>query len=59
MKRKDKSPTLEEQYLEIFTGAPNVGEDAPSLEQPYAGKILPTVTTYSITTDQPEILPAA
>lgn len=57
MNRKNKSPSLEEQYLEIFTGTPEIGEDAPSLEQPYAGRILPTVTTYSIT-DKPEILPA-
>ncbi len=53
MKPKDKSPTLEEKYTQIIKGSPEVSEEEISLEQPYAGRIVQTVTTYSIS-EKPE-----
>lgn len=49
MKRKDKSRNLEDQYQEIIKGAPQAPEEVDSsLEQPYFGRIVQTVTTYSV-----------
>jgi len=52
MKRKDKTEkleNLEERYLEVFKGGPLVLEgDDISLEQPYVGRIVDSVTTYSV-----------
>jgi len=54
MKAKEKSPSLEEQYTEIITVLPDIPEE-PNLEQPYAGRIVQTVTTYSVS-DTPKQL---
>lgn len=49
MKRKAKYENLEEQYQEIFKGAPQTPNEVDSsLEQPYFGRIVQTVTTYSV-----------
>ena len=57
MKAKDKSPSLQKQYLEILQGSPD--DATPSqhfnLEQPYAGRIVQAVTTYSVS-EKPEQL---
>jgi len=54
MKRKDKSHILQEQYSEILKGSPE--EILPNdlvWEEPYAGRIVQTVTTYSVS-EKPE-----
>ena len=54
MKHKDKS--LEEQYQEVFKDlGQRRGEEESNLEQPYFGRIVETVTKYSVT-DVPEFV---
>lgn len=53
MKSMDKSPTLEEQYAQIIKGSPDVAPEEPNLEQPSVWRIVPTVTTYSVS-EKPE-----
>ena len=58
MTRKDKSRTLQEQYLEILKGSPSPLEPVPydlGWEEPYAGRIVQTVTTYSVS-EKPELI---
>lgn len=49
MKIKEKTPTLEEQYLQVFKAEPQAPQpEEPSFEQPYFGRVVQTVTTYSV-----------
>ena len=51
MKNLKSIPTLEQQYKEVFRSAPLIPQTDPdylNLEQPYFGRIVDTVTTYSV-----------
>ena len=54
MKGKENYPEIEDQYTQFFKG--NRGalpSDSLNMEQPYAGRIVQTVTTYSVS-EKPE-----
>ena len=56
MKVKEKVHSLEDQYLQVFKAAPQAPQpEEPSLEQPYFGRVVQTVTTYSVS-EKPELL---
>ena len=44
----DKTLTLEEQYAQIIKGLPDVAPEETNLEQPSVWRVVPTVTTYSV-----------
>lgn len=55
MKVKEKPQSLESQYLQVFKAAPQAPQPVePSLEQPYFGRVVQTVTTYSVS-EKPEL----